>query len=488
MALPQQPNGPLATGFRLAWHRKLWMSLVPLLLLLVVAEGVAWFLDSRWHFRYELLNAFSQIEISNRPVPALNADQLPGPVDTIIVRSEKDPPGTGNAYRIGGQVIPNAHASQAVMHVQRQEIGLPFRRRIIVVGGSAALGLPYAYGDSFAGQLQRFASRDDYLVINCARRAWLSGEVAAVADRATRFFTPDTLVVMTGNNEWLHWQVDHPKLRKTIDGLSWRRTLANSRLLAFAQYTSMKRIIDERHLALTADSEYTADRTLTGYHDAIRYPLEDFTEFDAAQWLEVKQRFLDVFEHNLTHIVEMARERNVRVILLTVPFRYKLSPAWKHPQPESFDPRSRKQVRKAIHTAAAWCDKNAYEKALRTIEAALAIDSYPPVAHYLRGYCLEHLGKSLEAEQAYAECREQMIGNLGSRLSINRRIRRVSRATNTPLVDVENIFAEHNHAAKRYFNVDLVHDDCHPTPQGHALIATALAAELGINVASTGND
>ncbi len=454
------------------------MGFIPLLLLLFVAEATAWFLDSRWHFRYELLKAFSQIEISAEPVAALSDDRLSWPADTIMIRAERDPGSTNKEYVIGDRTIPNAHAHQAVMPVRRQKIGPATRQRIVVVGGSAALGFPYAYGDSFAGQFQQLAGRDDYVVINCAQRGWLSGKVSAVADRAIRFFKPNILVVMAGNNEWVHWEVEHPQLRKTMQGLRWRRALANSRILAYAQYTSLKRAVDQQHFQLDAGSQYKADYELTGFDYALRYPLEDFTEFDAGGWRQTKNRFLDVFENNLRHIVEAARDQNVRVVLLTLPFNYKLSPAWKHPQPESFDPPSSKQIRKSIHTAATQCDENNFEEALRTLDAALAIDPYPTVAHHLRGYCLEQLDRPLEAEAAYAECREHMIGNLGSRLSINRRIRRVAKATDATLLDVRQMFDEHNHQTKRYYNVDLIHDDCHPTPEGHALIARALAAEL----------
>jgi hypothetical protein len=89
---------------------------------------------------------------------------------------------------------------------------------------------------------------------------------------------------------------------------------------------------------------------------------------------------------------------------------------------------------------------------------------------------LEGAGRSAEAEQAFALSREDMIGNLGSRLSVNDVIRRVASTTSAQLLDVERIFEESEHARGHYFNEDLIHDDCHPTPLGHRLIADALAS------------
>lgn len=463
------------------WYRKLLLGLIPVLVLLVIAEATFWVLDSRWHFRYELLKALAQVEVSVEPIAAQSEDQLMDPAEVIIVRAEQDPePTSDDVYIVGGRAIPDARVRQGVYHVNRNEIAPPTRRRIVIVGGSAALGFPYGYGDTFAGHLQSLAGRDDFFVINCARRGWVSGTVTAVAERAIKFFSPDTLVVMAGNNDWAHWQVDHPYLSQSMEGLDTRRALANSRLLAYAQYTALKRAVDQQHHKVTAGSAYTTDYELEGYGHALRFPLEDFTTFDANQWRKSKERFLNVFEDNLMRIVEMAEQQNVRVLLLTLPFNYKLSPAWKHPQPESFATDSAEQVREAIHSAAAMCDAGEYAQALETIDAALALDPYPPVANYIRGYCLEQLGQFPESEQAYTVCREQMIGNLGSRLSVNERIREVAETTGATLIDVCQIFDEHNHETGRYFNVDLIHDDCHPTPQGHQLIAKALAAELGI--------
>ena len=53
--------------------------------------------------------------------------------------------------------------------------------------------------------------------------------------------------------------------------------------------------------------------------------------------------------------------------------------------------------------------------------------------------------------------------------------REVAERTGATLVDVRQLFDEYGHARQRYFNIDLIHDDCHPTPLGHQLIAETLA-------------
>jgi hypothetical protein len=102
----------------------------------------------------------------------------------------------------------------------------------------------------------------------------------------------------------------------------------------------------------------------------------------------------------------------------------------------------------------------------------------PAILHYLEAECLERLGRADEAEQAYARSRECMIGNLGSILGINEVIARVARDEGAELLDVRKLFDDWEHARGRHFNQDLIHDGCHPTPQGHRLIAEALDALL----------
>ena len=47
-----------------------------------------------------------------------------------------------------------------------------------------------------------------------------------------------------------------------------------------------------------------------------------------------------------------------------------------------------------------------------------------------------------------------------------------------PLIDVQELFQDYGARRQSYYNLDLIHDDCHPTPLGHQLIAEALVPVL----------
>ena len=249
--------------------------------------------------------------------------------------------------------------------------------------------------------------------------------------------------------------------------------LLHSRALSAVLYWTLKRASQR-----TGDpTAFRIHQEIAGVTYALRFPA-DAQSFDPEQWRTTRRDFIDAFEANLLRMIEPAQAEGVRVILMTVPFNYKLSPAWKHPQPEFFVAEHAEATREAIREAASLLEQSRPRDALRVTEAALERDAGPAVLHHLKAMSLEALERLDEAEAAYALSREAMIGNLGSRLSINESIEKVARESGVELLDLAALFDREQHALGGRFNEDLIHDDCHPTPLGHRLIAAALYQRL----------
>lgn len=217
---------------------------------------------------------------------------------------------------------------------------------------------------------------------------------------------------------------------------------------------------------------------MAGVGRTLKIPLERVRPFDSESWFRTKKRYLANYERNLGMLIRAARKGRTRVLVLNMPFNYKLTPSFAHPQPESFVAAHRVQVRQGIAAVAPRVLKGDCAGALPRLDALLRLDPYPPVLHYLRAMCLERAGRLAQAAAAYSTCREQMIGNLGGILSINRIIARVAGSSDVEFVDVKQLFDRHGRARGKYFNDDLVHDECHPTPAGQVLIARELVARL----------
>jgi hypothetical protein len=326
---------------------------------------------------------------------------------------------------------------------------------------------------TYAAELNRRLGAKGYHVYNAAQVGWESAAHAPIVERLVDHYDPHALIIFVGNNEWIRWQ---PTAQAPFERASVRtmRVLAHSRAAAGVQYLLLRRTLNRSNAGIGPVPNQVE---LMGVGFALANPLSDET-FDAALWSRVKQRYLDAFEGNLVAMVNMAKKRNVRVVLCTLPFQYRLAPAWKHPQPESFDPTHRAAVKKAIREAAQAVTAGDARRVLDTVDTALALDPEPPILHYLRAAGLEGLGRPAEAEAAYALCREKMVGNLGGIVSINEVIRRVAASTGVTLVDLRKEFDDYEHTHGRNFNENLIHDDCHPTPEGHKVIAEALVDVL----------
>jgi len=464
-----------------------------LVVLLLGLEMAGWLDDYIFNHRQRLLSALVMMRLDTQPIPAL-ADTSNN--HELVLRDPADGPGAAEPYRIGGVTISGAGPWIGTRNVVPADVVRDDEHRVFIIGGSAAFGFPYRYADTFSGMLDRTFAGDRLKILNTAQVGWTSGELAPLVDQAVRFYRPTAIVLMIGNNEWFHWQPvskrethqvpsdqTPPREELSQTSINVLKTLAHSRALAAVEYGLVRWMVsnrqaqqDEARRSRTRD-RFESHHELTGSGYAVAMPLSP-REYDPAEWLVARRKYLDTFRANLQQMITVARDAGVPIVLLTVPFNPRLSPAWKHRQPHSFDPEHRQAVTKAIQVASRSISDRQFAAGLEAATAALALDPHPAVLHYLKAQCLEGLKQHEEAEPAYAESRERMVGNLGSRLSTNRIIRELAQQNTVPVVDVQVLFQQYGARRQRYYNVDLIHDDCHPTPLGHQLIAEALVPLL----------
>jgi len=453
--------------------RKTGAYIIFLLSLAIILEAGARIIDSRTLFRHRALQMLSMLEKRTQPVKAL--DDLPWPPKKLYIRApEPDPDALRDeVYNVGGKIIPGAHETLKIRLVSPETIKNEKSKKIFIVGESAAFGFPYLYPYSFGSILNNQLWDRNYSVINASQISYPSGWLVPIVRRIVDYYEPDTIIIFPGNNEWVNWKAYDPPwfLKKMIKGF---RTVSESRFLAALIYGGFKYKAFRDKKFVNRQNQFVMLSHIEGFDYALANPFEEFFTYPKDLILQYKQRHLETFEHNLKKMIAIARRKNIRVILMNMPFNYKLCPAFMYPQPESYDPASEQEVRRRIQAAADLIRKEQYMLALTLIDEALALDPLPPVLHYMKGYALEKLGRLAEAEHSYALSRENMIGHLGARLSINRSIERVARETNTEFVDLKEIFDKVEHSLGGFFNEHLITDDCHPNPAGHRIIAATL--------------
>ena len=472
-------------------RRSLGRRLAFVVVVLLVMESIGWLGDFVHEYRRRLLSTLALMRLETQPATVLNNTANHR---DVFLRDPRDGPGSSEPYRIGGVLVKQAGPWLGEYRVTPGDVVRDDEHRIVVLGGSAAFGFPYRFDDTFAGILARQFSQEPIRVLNASRVGWTSSELTPLVEHVVRFYRPDVVILFVDNNEWFHWQpppgpntvkavaqVRVEQSRETLSQTSINilRSLAHSRFLAAVEYSLVRwqaaRRRDRQDLARKNRSRdrFEAHHELTGSRYAVEMP-HPADRYDPAEWLTARRDYLETFRSNLERMVRSAADHDVEVILLTMPFNYRLSPAWKHRQPHAFLSEHRETVTRAVADGSRQVETGRFANGLETVSAALALDPHPAVLHYLKAQCLEGLARPLEAEVAYADSRERMMGNLGGRLSTNRIVRDVATRHRLPLVDVKAMFDEYGHARRRYYNLDLIHDDCHPTPRGHRLIAEAL--------------
>ena len=460
------------------WKRVLFTTLLVGGLVLPF-EMYARHLDENENFRAKLILQLRQKLPSSDPIPA-RADafltSIGWPPGGVSFRMNFEGPSINSPYLVAGVHILDDLLEPKELGLLPETTPGGDKRRVFVIGGSAPYGYPYTYRETLGGRLDQKLFPEGFFVLNAARPGWCSGELVPIVDRLTDSYTMDALVIFCGNNEFIHWYDEElpTENRRTLEAM-----LAATHSSAFAWLLTRQFQLNRTgSLRRTTIDGFERRRALRGSEQPLSNPAEKYGSYHAANWALTKQRFLDNFEANLSHMVKKARQKDAAVILSTIPFNYRLCPAWNMPQPESFDPRHEKEVRRAIRDTADLKSKGLLEDSIERAREGLLLDDKPPVLHYLVAECLEALGRHEEAELEYAQSRENVIGNFGSMLSINERIRRVAASTGVNLLDARKLFDEACHGAGQFYNEGLILDDCHPTPRGHEILAEGVASIL----------
>lgn len=450
--------------------RKIALRLSPLLVLVVLLEGAAWLADARLNFRHKLVRALRMMEVRNQPT--LPPDDAEWPGNSIMVRSTAPP--KSKLYYVGDRLIADADASGGSTLIYPGGVVADPRKSIFIVGGSAAYGYPYPYGMTMTAMLNRTLATAGYMTYNVAQVGFDSAPLVPISRRVVNHYEPDVLVVFTGNNEWVRWRPT-PQAGMSAARVKLMRRLAGSRALAGLEYLLMRKFLRP---ANAGTGNHVSQQNLFGTTTAFQNPL-DPEVFDPKLWPRIKARYLLNFRRNLEMMIRDAKEKGVRVFLCTIPIQYKLAPDWKHPQPFCYDARRDVDVPVLVERLNRLPEGEGYPVALEELERALEVDERIPILHYLLGFVLEQMGRYDHAEVSYENCREHMIGNLGSMRSVNETIRETAEENDVGLIDLKVVFDEYEHQQGAYFNIDLIHDDCHPTPLGHQIIANEIIKRLG---------
>lgn len=347
-------------------------------------------------------------------------------------------------------------------------------RRIFIVGDSAAWGDSIEYPQTFAGRLtEALGNKPGVVVYNAAVNGMNSEMTAMIAARILECYQPAVLIVMAGNNEWFNYRFAP---LPTLEERWHRAALRHSRLYGLLVAGARRFLPAETKLGVRP---YRRLPFRCGENCELDRELPEPAGYEPRQWAADRENRLSFFRHNLEQIVRYAKMTNTPVLLLTLPYRAELCPAYFHPQPLISDIKNRsmrRQVHRLFETGRAALAEAEYRRAWDRFEQVSLATPESPLPYYYAALAARELGEKDQAFELFGQAREKTKGNLGAVLSINETIRAVADAEGADLLDTAALFAA---AGEHPLDADnLLHDFCHPNEEGHRLIAEALLKKL----------
>jgi len=342
--------------------------------------------------------------------------------------------------------------------------------RIFSFGGSSTYGRPYNAKSAFPRFIEEglstIAPDKDYKVINIGGISYASYRVVSLMMEMLKY-KPDLFIVYSGHNEFLE-----ERTYSHLKNISEFRKKAQFNLHKLNIYRVIKKyaLIAKNKMGLDVRGIKTGKETL---------PSEVETMLDREEGLDLytydfgkKEEIFEHFKYNLERMIELASSAGVPIILLTLPSNIEdLSPF--KSEPSNSLSRGEKGILKNIKVESKYLfSKGDLNQALIEVERGLKIDPKFSALIYLKGKILLEKGLKKEAKKALILARDTDMVPIRATTRINNIIREVADKEGPGFVDIDRIFEEKS--VDGIPGDNLFMDHCHPTIEGHMLIAESL--------------
>lgn len=344
--------------------------------------------------------------------------------------------------------------------------------RVFCLGGSTTYGRPYDDRTSFCGWLREFLPLADssrsWEVINAGGISYASYRAARVMEELLDYH-PDLFVIYSGHNEFLearsyeHLQ-EMPSAVRGLGGLlSHTRTYT-----AIAAMLGKLKGNPENH-SESENRELLPSEVKTLLDNAIGpdvYSRDD----------ELHKQILSHYELNLRRMIEMARDRGARVILVTPASNLLDCSPFKSEHRSQLSDSDLEQWNEHYERGKAALAAEKFDEALQAFDRAEEIDDRYADLHYLRGQALAALERYADAKTAFVRARDEDICPLRAPTEIRSIVLRVANELNVPVVDFVGQLDElASHAIP---GKDQFLDHVHPTIDMHRELALQLLDQL----------
>ena len=366
--------------------------------------------------------------------------------------------------RYGERFFPRQLArSPAPFRVER--VKPPGTVRIVVLGGSAAMGIPdaaYSVVRVLQAMLEEMAPSVHIEVVNAAMTAINSHVVRDIASEC-RDLDPDLLVVYMGNNE-----VVGPFGPGTVfSGLS--RSLEMVRLSVWVRRFRLGQLIDRlvSRIGAAGPAKWRGMEMFVGHTVA-----ESDPRLEAVY---------DEFAANLTDILSTARRAGAGVVVSTVASNLADCPPFASLHREGLAASDLGRWQDAFNRGETLLREGKAADALAALEEARAIDDEPASLHYRLAQALLAAGRAEDARREFVRSRDLDALRFRADSRINDVIREVAgrfSSEGVRLVDADRVLADAPESRDGILGDGLFWEHVHYRVIGEYRLAAALLPAL----------
>jgi len=342
--------------------------------------------------------------------------------------------------------------------------------RVFCLGGSTVQGRPFSKETSFTIwlELSLKAADDsrDWEVVNCGGISYASYRLVPILQECLAY-EPNLFILCTGHNEFLEErEYEHVKyassvVKRPLEALSQFRsfTLYREALFQATGKTSNPDVTNQRVMKAEVDA-------LLDYRGGLQLYHRD------EQW---KAEVMRHFEHNLRHMIAIARDAGVPLMMIRPPSNLCDCPPFKSQHRDGLTPAKIREWEVLIEQAKRHY-RSDLQRAIQLLKQAIEIDEEFAFTFYELGKCYETLGLREQARDVFSRAKELDVCPLRILQPMEHVMAEVAEATSTPLIDAHELL-ERN-CPKGILGDSLLVDHIHPTFRGHQMIANALTEEM----------
>ncbi len=337
--------------------------------------------------------------------------------------------------------------------------------RLFCVGGSTTAGFPFEMNVTFPFQLQ-YRLRNELFdgwaeAVNLGIAAVNSYTVLDLLPEVLEL-QPDGLIVYMGHNEFYGAM-----------GVGSTQNVGNNRTLIrwylqlrrMRTFQLMQQIIGWISPAAAGDAEQQKSmmHAMAGEQTI---PLNSGT-FETA---------CDNFAANLTEIVQLAKAKNVPIILCTLVSNLKDQRPFVADFSADLDERARRRADRLLTETERLLASGYPEAALKTFGEIMEIDTTHALAYYLAGQVHLALGDSVAAQKSFVLAKDFDLLRFRAPEKFNEIITEIAMSEDVPLVDMASVFRAGS--AKKITGKELFLEHLHPNFDGYRLMAQTLTEAL----------